>query len=100
MSTYFQNGKKIVDGVEYDAVRFYECLSSNGFTVYTAILWSDGEASCNCPGWTRHKERRCKHSNQVKEIRNDVLVTNTPQMRKLPSPATPPVRRSRLMELD
>lgn len=34
--------------------------------LYTTILWSDGTASCNCPGWCKRKPtpdgaRSCKH---------------------------------------
>ena len=39
---------------------------SNPSIVYTTLLYADGTASCNCPGWTRRVDketgsRTCKH---------------------------------------
>ncbi len=48
------------------AIREYHYRSSSdaGIT-YTTLLYSDGTASCNCPGWTRRVakdgSRTCKH---------------------------------------
>jgi len=43
-------------------------LSSNGVTKYTTLLWSDGTASCDCPGWTQRVVdgvRSCKHTKNM-----------------------------------
>lgn len=49
-------------------------MSSNGTTIYTALMWSDGKASCNCPGWAtskqydaygQPKDKSCTHSRKV-----------------------------------
>src|SRR5574338_84039 len=72
----FRDGKKYLYGVAYVMVGFRQSLSSDGVTTYTAIMWSDGKASCNCPGWatskTRDKfgnpkEKTCRHSRDVRE---------------------------------
>jgi len=61
----FKDGKKInPDGTICDLVKLKESLSSNGHTIYLTSLWSDGEMSCDCPGWTikRGATRKCKHT--------------------------------------
>ena len=39
--------------------------SSNPSQIWTTLLYDNGTASCNCPGWTRHTgedgSRTCKH---------------------------------------
>jgi hypothetical protein len=70
----FSNGTKTnPDGSTFDMVKVKNPLSSNGTTVYTTILWGDGEYSCDCPGWTilkkdkfkRPKPRTCKHCKEA-----------------------------------
>jgi hypothetical protein len=61
---HFKNGVKYTDdgkAVRPDRIAEYE--SSNGVTVYSATLWQDGTASCNCPGWSNRKT--CKHAKDV-----------------------------------
>lgn len=65
----FRDGFKIADdGSRVRAVRYIERQSSSSPTLYTATLWADGTASCNCPGWTRRiadGHRECKHSKEL-----------------------------------
>lgn len=72
----FPQGVMHVAGVRQDIRRIIERRSSNGLTKYVAIEWSHpatGElrTSCNCPGWTRHAARSCKHT---QEFDNNHLV--------------------------
>lgn len=39
--------------------------SSSGSKNYETLLYTDGSASCDCPGWTRRKVRSCKHTRGV-----------------------------------
>jgi hypothetical protein len=70
----FRDGGKYVDGVRYAVTGSRQCWSSNGTTIYTSLMWSDGKASCNCPGWATSKtkdkfgnvkDKTCTHSKQV-----------------------------------
>ena len=63
MATSYRDGFKVVDGSRIKPVHMRDFRSSNGMTVYTAILWEDGESSCNCPGWAMRK--RCRHSQSM-----------------------------------
>lgn len=47
-------------------VRQFQYRSSRDASIiYSTLLYSDGTASCNCPGWARHVgkdgARTCKH---------------------------------------
>jgi hypothetical protein len=75
MSVFFQDGSKYVDGLRYVITGSRQCWSSNGMTIYTALMWSDGKASCNCPGWATSKttdkfgnpkDKTCAHSKIVR----------------------------------
>lgn len=72
----FRDGGKYVNGVRYTITGSRQCWSSNGTTIYTSLMWSDGKASCNCPGWATSKTRdkfgnpkdkTCTHSKNVRE---------------------------------
>lgn len=45
--------------------KVWEFGSDSSDKTYQTILYVNGAASCNCPGWTRHKNagggRTCKH---------------------------------------
>jgi hypothetical protein len=67
----FDNGVKVLDDGTRVGIRQSKTnLSSNGVTKYTTILWKDGTASCDCPGWTQRvksegmgrRTRECKHT--------------------------------------
>ena len=45
--------------------KVWEFESSSSSKTYQTIQYTDGYVSCNCPGWTRRAERRCKHTNMV-----------------------------------
>jgi hypothetical protein len=71
----FRDGGKYVDGKRYVITGSRQCWSSNGTTIYTSLMWSDGKASCNCPGWATSKTRdkygnpkdkSCSHSKNVR----------------------------------
>lgn len=48
---------------------------------YETLLYTDGSASCNCPGWTRRVapdgSRSCKHTRAVDMDRADRLCSST-----------------------
>lgn len=58
----FSGGFKIDGyGRRWRQARAETNVSSNGVTKYTTILWEDGTASCDCPGWTMpSKDRRAR----------------------------------------
>jgi len=64
MAVSYRDGAKVVDGVGVRPVGRQTFPSSDGYTLYTATLWEDGERSCNCPGWSFR--RKCKHAGQVR----------------------------------
>lgn len=39
--------------------------SSSGTTKYETRTYTDGTASCDCPGWTRRPQRTCKHTESL-----------------------------------
>jgi hypothetical protein len=44
---------------------------TNPANSYEVIVWSSGELTCNCPGWTRRCQngvRECKHTMVVTEM--------------------------------
>jgi hypothetical protein len=43
------------------AQRFHFPSSSSKGIIYDTIVYTDKTVSCNCPGWTRHNARSCKH---------------------------------------
>lgn len=45
---------------------WFKSSSSGG--LYESIYWSNGDLSCNCPGWTRrvtNNGRSCKHTREI-----------------------------------
>ena len=67
----FEGGYKILDnGTRIALERGVPNLSSNGVTKYSTLLWKDGTASCDCPGWTQRisddGERSCKHTKDLR----------------------------------
>lgn len=51
-------------------------VSSAGTTTYEIILKSNGQLSCNCPGWTfarKGQERNCKHTRELRQAADGVL---------------------------
>jgi hypothetical protein len=75
----FRDGRKYdKDGVGADASKIKQTRSSNGLTLYTTILWSDGTKSCDCPGWCilkkdksgQPKPRACKHTKASDKVQN------------------------------
>lgn len=63
---YYKNGLKYDDDGRVVAVRSRVLTyGSDGVTIYTATSWMDNTASCNCPGWTRSRDRRCQHTARV-----------------------------------
>jgi hypothetical protein len=77
MATTFKDGKKYVAGVEVRVKHRLTCFGSDGNTIYTATLWADGEASCNCPAWRfeRKGKRGCKHATRAMTLTADVDET-------------------------
>lgn len=83
----FRNGVKYVDGVEMHITGSRQFRSSNGTTIYTSLMWSDGKASCNCPGWSscplRNKktgqlqDKTCSHARQVRAGDNILIDQGT-----------------------
>lgn len=65
-------------GNEIAQARSETNMSSNGVTPYTTILWADGTASCDCPGWTRRvvekdgigSIRECRHSKDMRPTKH------------------------------
>lgn len=49
--------------------RTYYFDSSSGSNTYETLQYTDGDTSCNCPGWTRRiaadGSRSCKHTRMV-----------------------------------
>ena len=83
-SISFRDGFKYVDGVRYTITGTYQFMSSNGTTLYTALMWSDGKPSCNCPGWATSKmqdkfgnpkDKTCTHSKDVR-VGDNVRIEN------------------------
>lgn len=35
--------------------------------LWTVLQFDDNTYSCNCPGWTKHKARSCKHTRRIRE---------------------------------
>lgn len=67
--------------------------SSNPSKTYETILYTDGDTSCNCRGWTFKKEgqeRTCTHTRKVEsgQADNDALSVWTPNQTQ----AQPPVK--------
>jgi hypothetical protein len=78
MAVSFRDGKKYDNGREILAKHVVEQLSSNGRTIYTAVLWVDGSTSCNCPGWAnRHA---CKHAKAAASATASVSLSNNAQV--------------------
>jgi hypothetical protein len=82
MHPVFRDGAKYVNGVRYHITGTRQCWSSNGTTIYTSLMWSDGKSSCNCPGWATSKtqdkfgnpkDKTCTHSRDVREGDNVVV---------------------------
>ena len=65
----FQAGRKRgSDGNVAELTHVREFLSSNGYTRYWVSRWSDGQYTCNCPGWAFKRgdgDRTCKHCKQA-----------------------------------
>ena len=84
--------------------KVWTMLSSNGHTEYETLQYTDGSASCNCPGWTRHVKddgsRSCKHiravdmgsANQMCERMHDYEAAKetAPVAQEPAKPTTPP----------
>jgi hypothetical protein len=108
----FVGGILHIDGVAQAPVVTYQARSaSNGLSIRTAVRWSNGWTSCDCPAWTngrrnsgitladRCKTPRCKHTKAVAALQQSVSITGT----TLPGPAdavVAPVRSGRGVELD
>jgi len=43
----------------------WEFKSNSGNRVYKTIKHANGNVTCNCPGWTKNKKRRCWHTTAV-----------------------------------
>jgi len=54
---------------------------SNPGLHYETLRYSDGTLTCNCPGWTRHARRVCKHTSGVQM---QLMI----EQQKLPTPMT------------
>jgi len=74
----FRDGKKWVGAVAIDPVCYFQALSRNGVTVYTATRWADDTTSCNCPGWGNR--RACTHTKRVEIMTTSVLLMSPPSM--------------------
>lgn len=69
--TFKDNVKRGTDGSTAKLVALKTSVSSNGHTQYTTSLWSDGQLTCDCPGWCIQKagqERSCKHIKASKKL--------------------------------
>jgi len=72
----FRDGTMHVDGRPLWPERVEQWESSNGTTIYTAIVWfnqATGErrTSCNCPGWAikkHNQHRQCTHTKDLEGI--------------------------------
>jgi hypothetical protein len=72
----FRDGTMHVGGQPMWPAKVSRWESSNGTTVYTAIIWynqgtGEWRTSCNCPGWAikkRGKHRQCTHTKDLEGI--------------------------------
>lgn len=81
----FRNGVKLVDCVSFRAICHRTFASRTSDSVYTAILWSDGQPSCNCRGWATHK--RCRHCVELMEdARTGILVEHARRLARFDRP--------------
>lgn len=97
MSTHFKNGKKITDGRTIEPKFVQEALSSNGMTVYSAVLWADGSTSCNCPAWANRK--KCKHSDAAAKLTGNQLLFGAQLNPTLAGPTKLSSEQLRLLDL-
>jgi hypothetical protein len=71
-----------------EETRYWTTGSSSSDNVWRTSLWPDGTVSCNCPGWTRHAARHCKHLDKYAvEIS---LAVEAAQGGRKPQPVAPP----------
>jgi hypothetical protein len=96
----FKRGKKLLDGKEIEAKHRLILYGSDGVSIYTATLWTDGTTSCNCPGWSfQHaKGGTCKHAKRAALLTATVDETGGPDRSisnatDKSSPGTTPFRR-------
>ena len=77
MEATYKDGKKHLGGKVIEPRHTLNTLSSNGMTVYTAVLWEDGTTSCNCPGWwsKKGKVRTCKHTVRAEKLTTSIDET-------------------------
>lgn len=50
---------KITDGRVLNPIQGKDFSSKSSPKTYTALIWEDGDQSCNCKGWATHKN--CTH---------------------------------------
>jgi hypothetical protein len=48
-----------------DIAKCWTFDSSSSNKSYQMLQYVDGSTSCDCPGWTRHAQRVCKHTRAV-----------------------------------
>lgn len=73
----FSKGNMMVHGNYQTPTEVKRWRSSNGLSVYTAVVWQDPDTgerrtSCNCQGWAikrGDKPRDCKHTKHLKGIK-------------------------------
>lgn len=97
MKSSFSNGKKITNGKVIEPKYYLNTRSSNGRTVYTTILWADGDTSCDCPAWRFEKKdgtRHCKHLKQAAALTADLDETGTQPARTTSASTEEPSRRT------
>jgi hypothetical protein len=83
VKSHFHEGKKITGGKVIQPKHYLTSRSSNGRTIYTTILWADGDTSCDCPAWRFEKDgvRTCKHVKRAVHLTADVDETGTQPVR-------------------
>lgn len=86
-------------GLRDEPAQIIERESSNGLTVYTAILWKhENVASCNCPGWANR--RTCKHVKELMETSESSFVDRTDVRRRLTPEVVVAVRQFRGLDFE
>lgn len=70
---------------------------------YTVLLWSNGELSCDCPGWIFYHKKNggCKHTSSIKGESQDIHKMwkdgrELPMIVQSEDPAVAGIRRARL----
>ncbi len=72
------------------------CSSRNPAVRYETVLWEDGDTSCDCPGWTMHNSRVCRHTTKLRESIGRFGITPNTMSSDPVTGAPPAVRPPRL----